>query len=189
MALVVEDGTAKTDAESYVSVADADTYFSNRGNAAWAALTTEQKEQALRKATDYLVAVYRLRWKGRRVSQDQALDWPRYDAYIITDPFHTSGILADDWLIAADVVPVEVERACAELAVRAAGDTLIEDLDLTDARGSVVKQKAGSVEIQYKSDHELSNVKKFPLVERLLDPLIEGENASRYGGTIEVTRA
>jgi hypothetical protein len=49
-------------AESYVSVADADTYHANRGNASWAALTTTQKEQALRKATDYMVGAYQSRW-------------------------------------------------------------------------------------------------------------------------------
>ena len=52
MSLVVEDGTGKADAESYISVADADTYHSNRGNTDWAALTTTEKEQLLRGATD-----------------------------------------------------------------------------------------------------------------------------------------
>ena len=37
MALIVEDGTAKSDAESFISGTDADTYFSKRGNATWAA--------------------------------------------------------------------------------------------------------------------------------------------------------
>ena len=66
MSLIVEDGTGKSNAESYISVADADTYHSNRDNTDWAALTTAEKERLLRIATDYMVAVYRLRWDGYR---------------------------------------------------------------------------------------------------------------------------
>ena len=57
MTLVIEDGTGKSNAESYISVADADTYHSNRGNTDWAALTTAEKERLLRIATDYRVCV------------------------------------------------------------------------------------------------------------------------------------
>jgi hypothetical protein len=77
MALVVEDGTARADAESYCSVAAADTYHANRGNTVWAALTQTVKEQCLRKATDYMV-VYRNAWDGYRKTTTQALDWPRF---------------------------------------------------------------------------------------------------------------
>ena len=69
-------------AESYASVLEADTYHSNRGNIAWTALATPAKEQALRKATDYLTQIYRERWKGYRVDNTQALDWPRLNVGI-----------------------------------------------------------------------------------------------------------
>ena len=68
MAIVVEDGTGKSTAESYISVADASTYHTARGNTAWAALTTDAlREAALRKATDFMRQVYRSRWQGYKV--------------------------------------------------------------------------------------------------------------------------
>jgi hypothetical protein len=69
MTLTVEDGTGKADAESYISVADADTYFTARNNATWAALSTSDKEAALRKATDYMLQAYRVRWAGMRETE------------------------------------------------------------------------------------------------------------------------
>ena len=73
MALIVEDGSIVTGAESYISVADASTYHSNRGNTAWASLSTDAiREQCLRKATDFMRQAYRSRWQGYRVNEDQA---------------------------------------------------------------------------------------------------------------------
>lgn len=128
MAIVIEDGSGLANAEAYISVADADTYFSLRGNAAWAALTETQKEQALRRAVDYMTAVYGQRWKGERSSATQALDWPR------------DGVLG----VASDVVPVAVGRANAELAVRASAGDLLAD------QGAQVKQETvGPISVTY----------------------------------------
>jgi len=77
--LIVEDGSIVPGAESYCSVAAADAYHSGRANATWAGLDQATKEANLRKATEYMVSIYRQRWKGLRASINQALDWPRYD--------------------------------------------------------------------------------------------------------------
>ena len=79
MALIVEDGTGLADAQSYISVVDADTYHSERGNADWAAADAAAKEASLIKATEYLDGKYGNRWLGWRRSSTQALDWPRDD--------------------------------------------------------------------------------------------------------------
>ena len=47
MALVVEDGTGITNANAYVSVAEADSYFQARNNASWSARNTHDKEKAI----------------------------------------------------------------------------------------------------------------------------------------------
>ena len=47
MALIVEDGTGKATANSYVSLAVADAYFLLRGNADWAGPDTEKEVETL----------------------------------------------------------------------------------------------------------------------------------------------
>ena len=58
MTLIVEDGASRADAESLASVEQADLHHSSRGNARWASLTVMEKEQALRRATDYVGQMY-----------------------------------------------------------------------------------------------------------------------------------
>jgi len=132
MALVVEDGTGKEDAEAYISVTDADAYFAARGNAVWADLTTGQKEQALRAGADYMGGQYGLRWKGSRVTADQALDWPRV------------GVIANGFEVDSDIVPEAVRRANAEFAVRASAGDLLAD------QGAQVKsERVGPIAVEY----------------------------------------
>lgn len=132
MALIVEDGSIVTGAESYITVTDADAYFTARSNATWTAMAEADKEAALRKATDYMAGRYGLRWKGYRVSEDQELDWPRDCAY------------ANGFTVPADSVPVAVQRACAELAVRASAADLSPDV------GAQVKaETVGPISVVY----------------------------------------
>lgn len=118
MALVVEDGTGLSNAEAYCSVANATTYHNARGNAdAWDAI--EDKEAALRLATDYLTQKYRGKWQGKRTTSAQALDWPRTGVKWTDSP---AGYYADNAL------PMELVNACAELALRTAAGPLLADL-------------------------------------------------------------
>ncbi|SRR5690606_1904871 len=122
MALIVEDGTGLPNAEAYISVADADSYFAKRGNSAWAALTVDAKEVALRLGADYMAAVYGPRWCGERLTDTQALDWPRDE----------------------QGVPEAVKRANAELAVRASAGVLLAD------QGAQVKSETvGPISVTY----------------------------------------
>lgn len=75
--MIVEDGTGKIDADSYVTVEFADDYFSARGVSEWAELTTEKKEQALIKATDFVDNIYQ--WYGKKEFEHQSLRFPRVD--------------------------------------------------------------------------------------------------------------
>lgn len=81
---VVEDGTSKSDANSYTTIAFADQYFENHDNPSdWTGSTQAEKEMALRNATQYLDRYYGGRWRGRKkdLDENQALDWPRVSAY------------------------------------------------------------------------------------------------------------
>jgi len=127
MSLIVEDGSIIAGAESYVSVADANDYHAKRGNTAWDALDeADQKEPALRKATDYMLQVYRSVWKGYRKDASQALDWPRTLVYL--EPVTTGLAGSSPYLVADTIVPLEVKNACCELALRASTAELSPDL-------------------------------------------------------------
>lgn len=155
MALEVEDGTGKTNSESFISVADTDTRHSNFGNTAWTG-TTAAKEQALRKATAFMEQAYRSRWKGNKHTVDQALSWPRNS--VVVDGFVT---------IDSDVVPAEVKNACADLALKALAETLAPDLE----RG-VVREKVGPIETEY--DRASPQAKRFRAIDMMLAPFLKG---------------
>jgi hypothetical protein len=118
MAIVVEDGTGLSNAESYGSVADADTYHTARGNTVWTDATTPNKETALVRATDYIDRRFGDRFLGTRETSGQALAWPRVDAWD-RDEFILSG------------VPTKLKQALFEYALRA---LLIHELSPDPAR-------------------------------------------------------
>lgn len=158
MALVVEDGTGLSTAESYISVADTDARMTALGNTTWAPMTMAEKEQALRRATLNMIQNYRGRWKGTRVKSTQALDWPRFDVF------------ADGFSIASNIVPQEIANACADLAFKAAAGDLSPDL----TRG-VVREKVGPIETEY--DPASPQQTRRPAIENLLSPYLNGTSA------------
>lgn len=158
MSLIVETGAGSPDSESYVSVADATTYHASRGNAAWAALATDAlREQALRKATDYIAQQYRGKWKGYRSNTTQALDWPRRAV-----PIEDSAIVN---YIPFNSIPEEVKNACCELALRASAADLSPDLERATASESV-----GSLSVTYVQGAPQNTV--YRAIDQLLRPLL-----------------
>lgn len=158
MALVVEDGTVVSGAESYITVAAADTYHSNRGNTEWDDLDDTTKEQLLRKATDYMTQKYRERWKGDRVSLTQPLDWPRESVKVYYG--ETLWEEFDD-----ESVPDAVVNACAELALKANTEDLMADL----TRG-ITREKIGPLETEY--DTNSPQAKRFKAIDAMLKPYL-----------------
>lgn len=160
MAIIVEDGTGLSNSETYISVAEADTYHANRGNDAWAALTNTVKEQLLRKSTDYLSAVYGSSWAGYPVKTTQALDFPRRD---VPAPL--------GWYD-YNVIPVPLKQAQAELALIAATTTL---MPTTQTRGKK-KVKVGPIEVEY--DGTAPTAPKFLFASAKIDPLLKAYASS-----------
>ena len=157
MALIIETGAGLPDAESYASVAEADAYHSKRGNVAWAALVESEKESLLVKATEYMVGQYRARWKGRRRTSTQALDWPRYDVEL--DDV--------DACLGSEIVPVAVQNACAILALQAKSGELAPALKRT------VKEKViGPIKTVY-ADGAPEAV-RYRAVDQVLKPFLCG---------------
>ena len=154
MALIVEDGTGVTDAESYCAVAAADKYFSDREISAWATYAPPTKEAALRKATEYIDMRFGKRFLGSKTLRDQSLCFPRG-----CEP----------------VIPRDLQRACAEYALRAAVNPLVQD-PLTDTTGLVIKstsEKLGPLEekVEYATT-ERDLFKPYPAADNLLKSLL-----------------
>lgn len=169
MALTVETGTGSATAESYISVADASTYHSNRGNAAWAALSTDAiREQCLRKATDYMVAAFRDRWQGERVLETQALDWPR------------NAVTVEGYLLDSDSIPETIKRACAELALKAATADLQPDLTQ-----GVLSESVGAISVTY--DKGSPQATRYAFINAMLAPFFKAGASS--GVTMGLVRA
>lgn len=169
MTLIVENGTGLPDAESYISVADADDYFAKRGYTLWATMTEPEKEASLRRATDYMGQVYRLRWSGTRVNGEQALDWPR--AFVVRDDFEYAGlngstIIGGRFYFPSDEVPKEVKDACAQLAWRASSGELAPDLTQ-----KVLREKVDVIEVQY--DANSPQYTKFRAIDNILAPFLK----------------
>lgn len=155
MPLNVETGSGSASAESFASVADADTYHAVRGNPAWVALATADKEAALRKATDWLEQQYLGLWAGNRKTTTQALAWPRTDVFM------------DGVQLSSSAVPIQVVRACCELAARASSASLTVD------QGAQVKsEQVGHLGVTYADGARQQT--KYAAVEDMLRPLLSG---------------
>lgn len=103
--LIVEDGTGLTNADSYISVADATTYLTNFGSGdAWSVIDAGTQEILLRKSTRDLDALFSSSYASCLLSTSQALLWPR-ESFTDANGRTVSGI------------PKELGYAVAELAL------------------------------------------------------------------------
>lgn len=165
MVLVVEDGTGISNANAYLSVTEADAYFTARNNQTWLSRNTPDKEKAILYATAFLDSNFY--WLGHIATSDQALGWPRILVY------DHEGRSID-----SDSVPQRVKDATAELALEALDKSLSPSL----ARGGDVKrQKVASLEIEY--FEKATNKRTFPLVKQILVGLFKDSP------TVELFRA
>ncbi len=157
MSIIVEDGSVVAGANAYCSVADADAYHQARSgdDGDWLALDDDVKERDLIKATDYLLGEYRSSWKGTRVSSAQLLDWPRWGVYP-----------DEQFSLSNDVVPEEVKKACAELALRA------DTADLrADTSVPVKEETVGPITIVYDNPGSYPSI-RYAAIDRMLAPLL-----------------
>lgn len=146
MALIVEDSTGLPDAESYISVADADAYVSSMiGGPGWAGASEGDKERALRRATQYVDSRYH--YKNSKLNPDQALEWPR-----VGYPWPVKRVL----------------DATCELAVRALSGDLYSDVAPDD---NIKSETVGPLTTVYQ-DAENGGQVRFVIVDDLLAPLV-----------------
>lgn len=163
MALIVEDGSGLSTAESYASVATADAYWAARNNTTWSGLTTAVKEANLRVASEYLGARFAGRWRGVRVKTTQALDWPRSD------------VCVDGVTLVYNVLPPQLVRAVCELALKLVTAPLV-----ADETAQVKSETVGPLSVVYADGARQQT--RYAYVEYLLAPLVRG------AGSIPVVR-
>jgi len=150
MAFVVENGTGLSNSNSYISVADADSYFTDRNKTDWISKSEAEKKAALIEATRFIDGNYL--WTGHIKYNDQSLGWPRI-------------LVCDDEgrNIDSDTIPERVKFATCELAYEA----LTKSLSPALPRGGEIKRrKVSSLEVEYFSNSSPDKV--FPIANQLL---------------------
>lgn len=154
MALVIEDGTGKADANSYASTATLKAYAKERG------VTLPSSEAALEilllKAMDTMKG---LRYVGERATKEQALDWPRYNVCVDGFPF------------ASTELPRELEQAQCALAIEWNTTDMLPTTP-ANAPGPVVSKTVGPISVAYASNNGASRVPHSAKAEVLLRMLL-----------------
>ena len=81
-AVTVETGAGLSNADSYLSLAEATARIAQRGGAAaWEAKTEAEQNDMLRASAQFGIdAMFGSEWAGIRATNTQALDWPRIGA-------------------------------------------------------------------------------------------------------------
>lgn len=159
MALVVENGSGLSNAESYASVVAATTRLNLLGNDTWDLLSEVEMEEALRRATTFMEQSYRMRWRGNRVTATQALSWPRHSVYV------------DGFAVESNTVPAAVVNACSDLALKAAAGDLAPDIER-----AIIREKIGPIETEW-SVHS-SPTTQYRAIDMTLAPFLRGSGAN-----------
>jgi len=146
---------------SYVTVAEADSYFLDRLDvAAWTNATDTEKAQALVTATAMLDD---MNWTGFAVSDAQYLAFPRSGSYF--DPRVGLEVLL------TEAIPTRISTATYELAYH-----LLNNDGLLDDTGSVEALNIGSISLQ-----KVKSASRVPaVVKRLIKPLLTNNGVSTW---------
>jgi hypothetical protein len=131
MALIIEDGTVVVGANSFVTLAEARAYTSDRGIDL--PVDGVEVEQALVKAGDYLLSLEQ-KFKGERLTSAQSMVYPRMGATLFGD------------YVASDTIPQQVKDAQIVLASYAA-DGL--DLRPIGAGRETRREEVGPIKTEY----------------------------------------
>jgi len=154
-----------SDANSYISEVDAGVYFTNKGvPAMWIAATTTQKQEALIAGTQYLDAKYTRSWRGIKTISTQRLAWPRQGIW------DYDGLYVDE-----NIIPRNVQEACAEAAVRSLSGELIDETGTIKAESI----RVGEIETSTEYMGGKSSRSFFTLVAQLLTDFIGGASFDR----------
>ncbi len=141
--LEVEDGTGKENANSYISLAYADSYAVNRNYSDWISQSDYVKKSAIIKAMDYVDNIFN--WRGRKMTKQQSLNFPRVD------------IIDDDGFNLSGDIPEKLKKAICEAAFYVYKQYSL--FAKKDANGAVKKDRkkadVAEIEKEYFSNSEV----------------------------------
>jgi hypothetical protein len=186
-------------AESYAAVADADSYWTARGDSVWPAAADSDKEVALRKATAYLDDAYRGRWIGIVTNAGepavgttpgvpgQALSWPRAEGsrYRLRPTFLLPLQDAIEGVfIGQQQIPAQLVKATCEAARLVLTGTILEP---TLIRGNAIKSVSSSLGPLKKETVYQDGA---PSIDRYtaIEGLLKGITVSQPGASFGVVR-
>lgn len=159
MPLIVEDGSGKVDAQTFVEASYVDAYAAARGNPlAWDTKAAEDKDVALVKAADYLRNEMRYQYRGTRKTADQCMPFPR------TGVVEAGGLALTD-----GIIPWRIKDAQAALAIRFAADQDLQP-DL-DRGGKITSETVDVISVDYADDAPAETL--LTEVEGYLRPLLK----------------
>jgi hypothetical protein len=132
MAITIDSTAKSPTANSYISAADAELYFSGRPYAeAWTAATADEQNRVLIAAT---LRLDQERWKGTPQTTTQSLKWPRWG--VVDQDYQGGngyaggyGLSWERWLN-SDTIPVFLKNAVCELALVLLTENRLEDTGL-----------------------------------------------------------
>ena len=149
---VVEDGSIVAEANSYVSVAEADNFFAlHLYGASWAAATTQQKQAALVMSTRTINAS--VVWKGSPITHIQRLQWPRqgvvlnFQLDLTVNPIlgYENTTYPSFQLVEPNIVPWFVKAATCEYCRY----ILVDDRETTKDQSNVIREQVGPISVAY----------------------------------------
>jgi hypothetical protein len=145
--MIVEDGTGISTANSYLTVQEADDYFTTYGNTNWDAVTAD-KELALIQATQSIDLLYGEKYISyKAIEAPGALLWPRQWCYD-----------NNQQLITDSTIPVTLKRAVSELALMSLmGEDIIPlENDENGVKLSRIQIDVIEIETQYANEKKVS---------------------------------
>lgn len=142
MAFIVEDGTNVANANAYTDTEFADAYFADRGITSWASLTTEQKQQRIVVATQYIDTRWLGQFKGNQFYETQSLQFPRdFWTRNVVDPEHP-----DEPPTVVPIMPIPLLQACCEYSIAVDAETMsLAGNFETSETGLAIKRKKEQV--------------------------------------------
>lgn len=130
MALVIETGAIVAGADSFATASDLVAYATSYGKTIPSDSTDQ--EALLRRAA---LQMQGMPWKGRLVSVDQTLSWPRHEVY------------RSEWLVPSNTIPPQIKAGQMALACEIHAD----DIDPPEQKkGAIIRERVeGAVETEF----------------------------------------